>query len=287
MYLNLTDKYNPWQAPQKKCIDFEAFTFSGGEPHIKLKNIDLAAKHIKISIRLNSFNDLGLLLLAVDALKRLEIKSFELFIPYFPAARQDRVMIPGEAFSLEVYANLINQLGATRISVYDPHSNVIQDKIKNLHIIDNVNYIQTVLEQLDTDLVLVAPDAGAVKKIHSLAEKLGITHVVECSKKRNVENGKLSGFEVHASDLKQKACLIVDDICDGGRTFLGIAKALKDKNAGPIHLAISHGIFRNGIDELSTHFEKIFTIDSIQSAQAYEEQFDKNILTTIPITINI
>jgi len=57
----------------------------------------------------------------------------------------------------------------------------------------------------------------------------------------------------------------VDDICDGGGTFIGLAKALKQKNAGNLYLAVSHGIFSKGFNELNKHFTKIFTTDSFKT----------------------
>jgi ribose-phosphate pyrophosphokinase len=74
----------------------------------------------------------------------------------------------------------------------------------------------------------------------------------------------LAGFEVFANDLKGDDCVIVDDICDGGRTFIGIAQELKMKNAGDIYLCVSHGIFSHGFDELRKYFKKIFTTNSFK-----------------------
>ena len=88
--------------------------------------------------------------------------------------------------------------------------------------------------------------------------------VVECSKKRNVKNGKLEGFKVYEDNLSGKDCLIVDDICDGGGTFIGLAEELKKKNAGHLYLAVSHGIFNKGVDVLNKCFTKIYTTDSFR-----------------------
>ncbi|MEZ4933480.1 MAG: phosphoribosyltransferase family protein [Saprospiraceae bacterium] len=112
------------------------------------------------------------------------------------------------------------------------------------------------------NICLVAPDAGAAKKLHSLAQQINISEIISCEKTRDVSNGKLSGFKVHATDLKNKTCLIIDDICDGGNTFIGIAKELKNKNAGFIYLAISHGIFSDGFDKFKNIIDGIFTTDS-------------------------
>ena len=79
-----------------------------------------------------------------------------------------------------------------------------------------------------------------------------------------MQTGKLEGFQVYEEDLKGKTCLIVDDICDGGGTFLGMAKALKAKHAGTLYLAVSHGIFSKNLKALKQTFKAIYTTNSFK-----------------------
>ena len=92
--------------------------------------------------------------------------------------------------------------------------------------------------------------------------------MVECSKSRDVKTGKLSGFKVYTDDLQGRDCIIIDDICDGGGTFMGLATALKQKNVGKLYLAVSHGIFSKGFDDLAQYFDAIFTTDSFRTIQS-------------------
>jgi ribose-phosphate pyrophosphokinase len=92
--------------------------------------------------------------------------------------------------------------------------------------------------------------------------------VVQCDKIRDVKTGRLSGAQVFANDLQGVDCLIVDDICDGGGTFLQLAKTLRSKNAGRIFLAISHGIFSNGTDALTNELDGVFTTNSFYNGTA-------------------
>ncbi len=244
-------------------ILFDQLQFSGGEPHIKIHpDFD---RHIPVTVthRINSFNDLGLLCLAVDALKRMKATIYELIIPYFPAARQDRVMIPGEPLSVKVYAGIVNQLGFQKVTILDAHSDVTPALVENCEAISNHAFIKEVLKQVAVES-LVSPDGGALKKIYKLSEYLGGMEVIECSKSRDVKNGRLTGFRVYADDLAGKDLLVVDDICDGGATFTGLARELKKKNAGKLYLAVTHGIFSKGLEELGKDFERIFTTDSIR-----------------------
>ncbi len=258
--LNLDKNFTPFGTTNE--IQFQAFTFSGGEPHIKIQNFDTTQK-VVVTHRANSFNDFGLIVLTIDALRRMNVKEIELFIPYFPAARQDRVMIPGEPLSVKVYADILNALQLNKVYVFDAHSEVTPAVLNNCTVIPNYSFIKTVISKIGGNAILISPDGGALKKIYKVSEALGGQEVVECSKSRDVKTGKLSGFKVYHDDLQQKPCLIVDDICDGGGTFIGLAEELKKKNAGKLYLAVSHGIFNKGFDDLQI-FEKIFTTNSFR-----------------------
>jgi len=265
MILNLNKHFKPYGT--KNEIEYDYFTFSGGEPHIKIITQFSDIEKVTITHRIQSFNDVGLLLLAVNALKNMGVKTLDLLLPYFPAARQDRLMVSGEALSVKVYADIINSQNFNTVTVFDPHSEVTPALLNNCKVIDNFSFIEKVTNQLDNNLVLISPDGGALKKIYKVAAYLQNYEVIECSKSRDVKTGKLSGFKVYADDLQQQDCLIVDDICDGGGTFLGLAKELKAKNAGKLYLAISHGIFSKGFESLEKDFQKIFTTDSFKTIE--------------------
>jgi ribose-phosphate pyrophosphokinase len=263
LILNLDKNFKPFNGDE---IQYESFTFAGGEPHIKINpNFDIT-QAITVTHRLNSFNDMGLLCLAVDALKRMDAKLENLLIPYFPAARQDRLMIKGEPLSVKVYADIINHFNFRKVMVFDAHSEVTPAVLNNCEVITNYKFVQKVIAEIGTNVLLISPDGGALKKIYKVSEFLGGKEVIECSKSRDVKTGKLKGFKVYANDLEGKDCLIVDDICDGGGTFTGLAEALKEKNAGKLYLAVSHGIFSKGFDNLNC-FERIFTTNSFRDIE--------------------
>mgnify|MGYP000327240279 CR=1 FL=1 len=265
MILNLDRNFSPF--PLEKEIDFDAFTFSGGEPHLRFKTDLSQTSEVTIAHRVKEFNDMGLILLAVNALRHIGVLKINLFLPYFPAARQDRLMVAGEALTVKVYADLLNSQYLSQITIFDPHSDVTPALLNKCKVIENYNFIKRIVDQLPDDLILVSPDGGALKKIYKVAAFLKNYEVVECSKSRDVKIGKLSGFKVYSEDLEGKDCLIVDDICDGGGTFMGLSKELKAKNAGKLFLAVSHGIFSKGFDELEEYFEKIFTTDSFRTLE--------------------
>jgi len=261
MILNLDKNFKPIPGEE---IAYTSFTFAGGEPHIKIDPDFNRAESVTITHRINSFNDLGFLCLAVDALNRMDAHLENLLIPYFPSARQDRVMIKGEPLSVSVYAKIINTFKFKKVYVFDAHSEVTPAVLDNCEVIHNHRFIEKVIKEIGNNVLLISPDGGALKKIYKLSEFLGGVEVIECSKNRDVKTGKLTGFSVYTDDLNGKDCLIVDDICDGGGTFIGLAEKLKNKNAGSLYLAVSHGIFSNGFANLDC-FERIFTTDSINN----------------------
>lgn len=256
-YLNLDPAFTPYG----NGIQFETFTFSGGEIHFRIIEDVSSIDEITITCRPTSFNDMGTILIAADALQRAGVKSLSLIIPYFPAARQDRIMVSGESLTVKIYADLINSVGFESVVVFDPHSDVTPALINNVTVCSNHALVNGIVSGM-SEYHLISPDGGALKKVHKLAQYLDADSVIECSKVRNVKTGKLSGFTVYADDLQRKTCLVVDDICDGGGTFLGLADELKQKNAGKLILVVSHGIFSKGTDLLQEKYDEIYSSDS-------------------------
>lgn len=265
--LNLDGMFVPIPQPE---IEFEMIKFNGGEMHIKLNNnIDYSdIEKVIITNRFKNGDDIIKVLITKDALQRKGVKSFDLVMPYIPYARQDRQCANGESFTLKIFADLINSAKFNNVYVLDAHSDVAPALIDNCINLSNEQYILMVFSDIKSKIVLISPDSGANKKTNKLFDSLKIFQsIVKCDKKRNVLNGKLSGFEVFTDDLKGACCLIVDDICDGGRTFIGIAQELQNKNAGNIYLFVTHGIFSNGFDELNVYFSKIYCTNSFKDIE--------------------
>ena len=270
--LNIDEAFAP---TAHEPIKFTMFKFKGGEMHIKLDsqaNYNESDK-VVITNRFTSGDDIMKVLIAKDALQIMGVKNFELVMPYIPYARQDRQCNVGESFTLKVFTDLINSAKFSKVYVVDAHSDVAPALINNCVNISNHYYVQELHYclasyrngELNKELVLVSPDSGANKKCNKLFDEVKVfTKIVKCDKRRNLATGALSFFEVFSDDLNGTDCLIVDDICDGGRTFVGIAEELKKKNAGDIYLFVTHGIFSYGTDDLKQYFKKIFTTNSFK-----------------------
>lgn len=272
--LNLTEGFGDSFGAFRIPIKCTSFIFNGGEIHFKLLPFDdkgYEIDEVLITSRVNNTDDLMKIILAKDALEREGVKRFELLMPYVPYARQDRVCNAGEAFSLKVFTNILNSCKFDKVIVLDAHSDVAPALIDNCENLTNFSYVSEALEYLhDTefsDIILISPDSGANKKTNKLYDYFpeSFSGLVKCDKRRDLATGKLDGFEVFVKDLGGFPCLIVDDICDGGRTFTGLAQELKRLNAGDLFLFVTHGIFSNGFEELQKDFKRIFTTDSVKS----------------------
>jgi ribose-phosphate pyrophosphokinase len=260
--------------PERSAIPFKAMVFPDGQPHIKIDVRQIAAvdrdQPLRILTRLNNANDLMTALFVKNTLDYLGFATVELHVSYLLAARMDRVMLDGEPFSLKVIAAILNQAHFKKIRIFDPHSEVSTALIDRSYAITNHAFVREALEgyactHSGEAPCLVSPDAGALKKIHQLAAFLEIDNVVECMKERDVKTGALTNFKAMTDNLHGQTCFIVDDICDGGGTFAGTARMLKEKGAGKVHLIVSHGIFSKGP---SIEFiDEIYTTDSYRKVE--------------------
>ena len=189
-----------------------------------------------------------------------------LFIPYFPYARQDRVCNSGEALSVQVMGKLINAQGYHSVIVVDPHSAVTPAVIDRCLVWDQIDVFHDIKSDW-SEWTIVAPDQGALKKTEDFAKRLGAAGVISCTKHRELATGKITGMYVNGpGDMSTLNLFVLDDICDGGRTFIELAKVLNtDVRHKPakLELAITHGIFSQGVGVLTDFFDQIHTSNSL------------------------
>jgi len=247
--------------------------FSGGEVNVTLPTIlPYSIDSYTLKAKIKSSEDLMTLFMVKNALnvKYGSNVTSQLIIPYLPYARQDRVCNPGEALSIKVMADLINSMAFSRVITYDNHSDVSTALIDNCNnklpsqLIAQCGEINNLLTK--TRVSLCCPDAGAAKKVYGVSKAYGGVPVVMAEKIRDVKTGEITHTEVYADDLGGQSILVIDDICDGGMTFIKLAEKLIAKNAGPLFLYVTHGIFSKGLDALSM-YQKIYTTDSFSAVE--------------------
>lgn len=257
---------------------FEAMTFPAGEAHIKVVNENEYKGPLTEIARVYGAdgNDLFTLAMWADAChRRADIRHaaepasapdrIVVFLPYLPGARADHCdFIP---FGTGVYAEFINSLGADQVVCLDPHSPVMPSLIAGATVIDSTRLVrQHIVGRADQDVKpqrydgIIAPDKGAVERASHVAAACHLP--LYCAEKhRDQSTGKLSGFTCESLPDAGRF-LVVDDICDGGGTFLGLADAtgLPPERLG---LYVSHGVFSGrALDTLPARFGEVWTTDS-------------------------
>jgi ribose-phosphate pyrophosphokinase len=231
----------------RKETAFDLRKFPAGETFLRIgDDAMLWATSATIELAFEGNDDLFNLALLVDALRRKYESNLRihLYMPYLPYARQDRVCAPGESLSIKVACDFINGLKLTDVRCHDIHSSVGSALLDNLTE-DTLDFVFLPMTQKLhwATTVLVSPDAGANKKVLGVAKAYAYPNVVRADKTRDVLTGRITGTAVYSEHVGTKDFLIVDDICDGGRTFIELAKELRKLTDGKIYLYVTHGIF--------------------------------------------
>jgi ribose-phosphate pyrophosphokinase len=292
MFSSIFQKFN-LAYPEKSDIKFHINSFPDGQQSVDIIDTQLVkGEDIKIYSRIRSFRDIELIICANQALRQLGVSSVSLYVPFFLGSRSDRKFKEGGVNYLKnVIAPIINSQNFDCVLTLDPHSDVLEAVINNYEKIDNRLLVKSALTKIDNRndaqdrIILVSPDGGALKKIYDLAEHFKIPNVITATKHRDISTGKITHTEVPLSDnidanhMHYHDCkfVIIDDICDGGRTFIELAKAIKDKVPdAKIYLIVTHGLFTSGFDQLNIYFEKVFTTNSYADVSIGETNAEGN-----------
>jgi ribose-phosphate pyrophosphokinase len=265
--------------PEHGSIQYSISRFPDGQQALDITNPGhVSGTTVWIYARLNTFADLEIIVCANQALKEAGAKEVSLYVPYFIGARSDRKFREGSVNYLKaVICPLINSQNFAKVKVVDPHSDVLEACLNNYEKVSNLELVKWALPKIDNTnearekVVLVSPDAGALKKVYDVAENLRIDKIVIAAKHRDINSGRITHTDVPGLDAYRtdSTFVIIDDICDGGRTFIEIAKAITSKVwprdeyfRGKIYLIVSHGIFSSGFLELEEYVDGIFCTDS-------------------------
>jgi ribose-phosphate pyrophosphokinase len=230
--------------------------YSGGEVDVNVNGLVSSSNYRQmISAIIRKSDDLMALLLTVDAIRRVDPGArIGAHIPYMPYARQDRVCNQGEALSAQVMANIINSLELDIVYVNTPHSDLIMRMIRNSQAYPM--YVDIEKLGLSLDVAVMCADAGMSKRSVAMPYTPVKTEIMHATKKRDALTGNITETSFSHS-VKGRNVLVIDDICDGGQTFIELAKVLKQRGAKNLYLYVEFGIFRNGTDEILKYYEKV------------------------------
>lgn len=206
----------------------------------------------------------------------------DLFMPYLPNARQDRVKNPEDVFTLKYFCEIINSLEFNTVFVTDVHSNVglaLLDRVREIKPWGQIHNALTKITFMETgdvmhehrmecyeNLITFYPDEGAMKR-YSLQLDFPYAFGI---KDRDWKTGEIKGLKLANEEIiKGKTVLIIDDICSKGGTFYHSAKALKAAGAANIYLYVTHcesTIYEGELLKEDSLIKHIFTTDSLLTA---------------------
>src|SRR3990167_7649300 len=257
---------------------YTAIQYPAGELQVRIKpeyadeielaqTITIRARLTDVNGMLNS-NIIGLLQLT-DAVRGLNRKAaLSLHLPYLPYSRGDRRFTVGDCHGLGVFGDILRHKFDQVVTLDVHHLHKAFMYVDHLVNIQPLSLIKNAVKKFaartnSKKITVLFPDAGAVKRYP--AEIFSGHQVLHAEKCRDKTTGEFKAFSVPATaSFETDSVLIVDDICDGGGTFVGIAEALLNQGFVPRQgLYVTHGIFSKGFSELDSHFEAVYATDSV------------------------
>ena len=269
-----------------KLVNTNIRRFADGEIYIEVnENIRGNSVFVIQSTSTPANDNLMELLLCIDALRRSSAKNITAVIPYFGYARQDRKVVPRTAIAAKLVSNLITNAGANRILSVDLHAGQIQGffdiPVDNLfatpifarHIKKNIKL---------SNLICVAPDVGGVERTRALSRRINSS--IAIIDKRRPAPGKSEVMNIVGS-VKNKNCVIVDDIIDSGGTIVNASKALREKGAKDVYVYITHAVLSGeAIHKIEkSQIKKLITTDTIDNSKKIGKSKKIEIISLAPM----
>lgn len=244
---------------EESDIKYDIFKFPDGEVQITLGEFSHKEDYIDVKCRITNAEELFIVCQVCDIFDRHAV-NYVLSIYYLMGMRMDRVMDFNRPFTLKIVIDMLGHYNASSIRVLEPHSEVYC----RLHPRAEGLFIST--KGLPTNWVncqIVYPDKGASER-YSFHYGMDLP-AIKCSKERNISTGKITSIKIdNPQDIKDKPLLIIDDLCDGGGTFCGVAKAFEKIGVSKDRLNISviHMVNAKGIENLSKYFNHVWFTNS-------------------------
>ena len=242
--------------------DCEVLHFADGEINVQI-NETVRGHHVFVIQPTSApVNDhLMELLIMCDALKRASAKTINLVVPYYGYSRQDRKASQREPIGAKLIARLLETSGVNKLITFDLHNPSIQGFYDIP--VDDLRWMypltQSLLkEEKKMKFTIVSPDHGGAVRARRLAELITKEIKIAIVDKRRT-GPNVSEIVGLLGDVKDKNCIIYDDIIDTGGTIIKAANYLKEKGAKKIYIAATHGLFSKGFDI----FEKAESVDLV------------------------
>ena len=223
------------------------------------------------------------LLISIDALRRASARRITAVLPYFGYARQDRKPGPRTPISAKLVANLITEAGADRVLTADLHAGQIQgffDIPTDNLFAGPVMSADILSRHADKNVMVVSPDVGGVVRARGLAKRLNNAPLAIVDKRRE-KAGESEVMNI-IGDVKDRFCILIDDIADSAGTLCNAAEALKAQGATDVAAYITHGVLSGKAVERinNSGLRKVVITDTIQASA---EALDSAKIRVLPI----
>ena len=254
---------------KNKLVNTSIRKFADGEIYIEInENIRGNSIFIIQSVSSPANDNLMELLLCIDPLKRSSAKNITAVIPYFGYARQDRKVVPRTSISAKLVSNLITNAGADRVVTVDLHAGQIQGffDIPVDNLFATPIFAKHIKRKIKSNnIICVAPDVGGVERARALGKKLDVGLAIV--DKRRPSPGKSQVMNV-IGNVKNKICILTDDIIDSGGTIVNAADALLKRGAKEVHVYATHGVFSgDAVKKIkNSKIKNLVITDSIDSS---------------------
>jgi ribose-phosphate pyrophosphokinase len=205
------------------------------------------------------------LLVFCDALKRASAGSITAVIPYYGYGRQDRKSAPRTPITAKLIADLLTTAGISRVVAIDLHAGQIQGffNVPFDHLFANKVFLDYLRPKFAQELpVLVSPDAGGVERTRAYAKRMDADLAI-IDKRR--EKANVSEVMNIIGDIRDRDCIIIDDMIDTAGTLCNAAKALKDRGARRVFAAATHAVLSGpAIERIkASPLEEVVVTDTI------------------------
>jgi len=182
------------------------------------------------------------LLIMCDALRRASAAGITAVIPYYGYARQDRKVAPRTPITSKLVADLLVAAGVTRVVCVDLHAGQIQGffNIPFDHLYALPVFLEDYLKQrFNQEAVFVSPDAGGVERARAYSKRLGASLAI-IDKRRDRPN--VSEVMHLIGDVRNRDCIIIDDMIDTAGTLCNAARAAMEHGARRVVACATHGV---------------------------------------------
>jgi len=269
-----------------KLINTNIKRFADGEIYIEINENIRGNSVFVIQSTSTPVNDNIIeLLLSIDALRRSSAKNITAVIPYFGYARQDKKVAPRTSISAKVVSNLITNAGASRIVTVDLHAGQIQGffDIPVDNLFTTPMFARYIKKKIKTkNLICVSPDIGGVQRTRGLATKLKVDLAI--IDKRRPEAGKSEVMNI-IGNVKEKNCIIVDDIIDSGGTIVNAVEALKKAGATDVYVFVTHAVLSGeAADKIKkSKIKKLIITDTIDNSLKIKNNSKIEVISIAPL----